>query len=81
MDVTKGCLTALGAAFGSVLLIAVLMILTTFFAGVSGWLVGMWFPYVTDTIRELSGTHLTDFQLGATLGFFGSAFRSISTNS
>ena len=73
---TLGCLVALSAVF----LVFFGMLLATFFGGVAGWVVGWAFPYVTDTLRELFGVTLTDFQVGATLGFFGSAFRSIQSN-
>jgi len=75
--IAAGC----GVVVLGMVLFAFAMLLSTIFGGITGWLVGMWFPYVTDTLRELSGTYLTDFQLGATLGFFGSAFRSITTSS
>lgn len=41
----------------------------TFFGGVGAYVVGMFFPYVLDTIREASGLTLTDFELGALMGF------------
>ncbi len=41
----------------------------TFFGGVGAYVIGMFFPYVLDTIREVSGLTLTDFQLGALMGF------------
>lgn len=41
----------------------------TFFGGVGAYVVGMFFPYVLDTIREVSGLTLTDFELGALMGF------------
>ena len=76
-NIATGC----GVVFVAVLLAFFAMVLSTLFGGVSGWIVGMFFPYVTDTLKELAGVSLTDFQLGATLGFFGSAFRSVQTNS
>jgi hypothetical protein len=76
--IAAGCLTTIGGALGTIFIIFVMMIVTTFFSGVAGWVVGWAFPYVTDTLRELARISLTDFQLGATLGFFGSAFRSSS---
>jgi len=70
-----------GVAIVGLIFVFLAMIVSTFLGGVSGWIVGAWFPYVTDTLRELAGVNLTDFQLGATLGFFGSAFRSVQSNS
>jgi len=72
-----GCLLAMGG----VLIMFLGTVLATFFGGVAGWVVGWAFPYVTDTLRELFSVTLTNFQVGATLGFFGSAFRSIQTSS
>jgi len=74
--IAAGC----GAAVFDVVLFAFAMLLSTIMGGITGWLVGSWFPYVTDTLRELFNVTLTDFELGATLGFFGSAFRSVSTS-
>jgi len=71
----------IGGAFAGVGLIFVLMLLGTVFGGIGGWVVGGMFPYVTDTIRSVIGVTLTDFQLGATLGFFGGFFRSYSSSS
>jgi hypothetical protein len=70
-----GCVVALGG----VLMVFIMVILSTFLGGVSGWVVGGVFPYVTDTVRAVVGVELTNFQLGATLGFFGGFFRSVST--
>ena len=66
----------IGMASVVVVLVPVFIILGTFLGGCVGWVVGGVFPYVTDTLRELLGVTLTNFQIGATLGFFGSAFRS-----
>jgi hypothetical protein len=62
--------------FGTAILIYLAVLFSTILGGVCGWIVGAWFPYVTDTVRELLNIGLTDFQLGATLGFFGGFFRS-----
>lgn len=69
-----GKIVAFGAA---VLLFApIFMILGALMGGISGWVIGGVFPYVFDAFRELSSLEMTNFQLGATLGVFGSAFRS-----
>ncbi|MHC4266468.1 MAG: hypothetical protein ACYSUK_11125 [Planctomycetota bacterium] len=59
-----------------ILIIPVLMLLGALMGGISGAIIGWAFPYVFDAFRELSGLGMTNFQLGATLGVFGSAFRS-----
>ena len=56
-----------------------LVVLSTLLGGIAGWTVGLVFPYVTDTLRELSGVELSNFQIGATLGFVGSFFKSSSS--
>lgn len=55
-------------------------ILSTVLGGIAGWVVGGVFPYVTDTIRELAGVSLTDFQLGATLGFLSGFLKTTVSN-
>lgn len=57
-------------------LLCISMLLSTFIGGVSGWVVGLVFPVVIETLNKLAGTQLTSFEVGAVLGFFGSAFRS-----
>ena len=70
-----------GGMLGAVFLIFLSVILIPFLSGVAAMVVGWAFPIITGTIRELLGVyHLTDFQLGATLGFFGSFFRSTNFN-
>ena len=64
----------LGFIFAFIIVIPIFVIVGTFFSGVGAMIVGWAFPYVTDTIRELFAVNLTDFQIGATLGFFGSFF-------
>jgi len=76
-DIGAALLVAVGAA----VVFFFLCLLITFFGGLVGMAVGFVFPVVTDTIRELAGTpELTNFQVGATLGFFGSFFKSSSTS-
>lgn len=58
-----------------------LILLSTIFGGIAGWVVGGVFPYVTDTIREISGLTLTNFELGAVLGFVGSFLKTSSSSS
>lgn len=67
------------AIFGALAIAGLLfisMLLSTIFGGVGGWVVGLVFPVVIDTLNKLAGTQLTSFEVGAVLGFFGSAFRS-----
>lgn len=67
-------------AVGLVLLVIVMVILGTFFGGVAGWIVGMFF---TDTIMQtldrfgVDTGAMTMWQLGATLGFVSGFFKSI----
>ena len=70
-----------GGCFIAIMALFFFVILGTLIGGFSGWVVGGLFPYVTDTLRELAGVSLTDFELGATLGFFGGFFRGVSTSS
>lgn len=64
----------LGAAAAGLVFMA--MIMSTLFGGVAGWVVGVVFPFVIDTLNTLAGTQLTGFELGCVLGFFGSMFKS-----
>lgn len=66
-------------ALGLVMLIIVMVILNTFFGGVAGWIVGLFF---TDTIMQtlnrigVDTMGMTMWQLGATLGFVSGFFKS-----
>ena len=66
-------------AVGLVMLIIVMVILGTFFGGVAGWIVGLFF---TDTIMTtlsrigVDTLNMTMWQLGATLGFVSGFFKS-----
>ena len=66
-------------AVGLVMLIIVMVILGTFFGGVAGWIVGLFF---TDTIMQtlnridVDTMGMTMWQLGATLGFVSGFFKS-----
>ncbi len=66
-------------ALGFVLLVIVMVNLGTFFGGVAGWIVGMFF---TDTIMQtlnrfgVDTVGMTMWQLGATLGFVSGFFKS-----
>ncbi len=72
-------LTGAAMAIGFVLLVIVMVILGTFFGGVAGWIVGMFF---TDTIMQtlnrfgVDTVGMTMWQLGATLGFVSGFFKS-----
>jgi len=77
----KVLIVFLGAS-GVAMLLFVAIILSTLFGGIAGWVVGMVFPFVTDTVREVSGlTELTNFQIGAILGFVGSFFKTSCSGS
>ena len=66
-------------ALGFVLLVIVAVILGTFFGGVAGWIVGLFF---TDTIMQtlsrigVDTMGMTMWQLGATLGFISGFFKA-----
>ena len=66
-------------AVGLVLLVIVMVILGTFFGGVAGWIVGLFF---TDTIMGtlnrfgVDTMGMTMWQLGATLGFISGFFKA-----
>lgn len=68
-------------AIGVAALFFFALLLGTIFGGIGGWVVGGVFPYVTDTVREVSGLTLTNFELGATLGFVGGFMKSSSSSS
>lgn len=65
---------------GAISLVPFFALLLPILSGIAAVIIGWAFPFTTDTIRELAGIQLTDFQLGATLGFFGSFFRSTNFN-
>lgn len=66
-------------AVGLVMFIIVIGILGTFFGGVAGWIVGLFF---TDTIMQtlnrigVDTMGMTMWQLGATLGFISGFFKT-----
>ena len=66
-------------ALGLVMLIIVMVILGTFFGGVAGWIVGLFF---TDTIMGtlnrigVDTMGMTMWQIGATLGLISGFFKS-----
>jgi len=66
--------------FGLVVaLLFIAVIATTVIGGVVGWVVGLVFPFVPQTINHVVGTELTAFEVGAILGFVGAFFRNNST--
>ena len=65
---------------GVITLVPFFVVLIPILSGIATVIVGWAFPFTTDTIRELAGVDLTNFQLGATLGFFGSFFKSYNFN-
>ena len=52
------------------------IIANTLVGGIVGWVVDLAFPFVIATLNQLANTTLTAFELGATLGFVSSFFRS-----
>lgn len=75
--------TAFLIGFGAIALVLILVPLATLFGGFTGWVVGIFFE---DTIRNtllaigIDLGSVTMFQIGATLGFVGSFFKSTNTN-
>ena len=66
-------------AVGLVMLIFVTVILGTFFGGVAGWIVGLFFTdIIMDTLNRIGvdTMGMTMWQLGATLGFVSGFFKS-----
>ena len=76
----KVIFTVVGAV-GIGLLLFFAILLSTIFGGIGGWIVGGVFPYVTDTLRSLLDLSLTNFELGAVLGFVGSFIKGSSSSS
>lgn len=60
-----------------------LIIFGTLFGGVAGWVIGMVFDQTIDALKVWASLEdVTDFQLGAMLGFVGGFFRaSVSKSS
>lgn len=75
----KDLFTGAAAAVLVVLAVILMVILGTFFGGVAGWIVGLFF---TDTIMStldafgVETFELSMWQLGATLGFISGFFKS-----
>ncbi len=66
-----------GAVVAGVMGIFTLNLVSTFFGGVSLWIIGGVFEYIPDLIREYTYLEMTNFQLGATIGFSTSIVRSM----
>lgn len=69
-------LAGIAATIATAALFFFLILVSTLFGGITGWVVGMVFPYVITTVNAVIGTQLTAFEVGAVLGFVGSFFRS-----
>ncbi|MBW2647682.1 MAG: hypothetical protein JRE23_16205 [Deltaproteobacteria bacterium] len=68
--------SALGAACGTAASLLFLVLASTLFGGITGWIVGWFFVDTIYLVKEFFNvTSVTDFELGAMLGFFGSFFR------
>ena len=52
-------------------------VLGALFGGVTGWCVGLAFPYVITNLGLLLGVQLTGWQAGALLGFVSGFFRPV----
>ncbi len=53
-----------------------IIILGTLMGGVAGWAVGMVFTDTIAALKQALGVVVTDFELGAMLGFVGGFFRA-----
>lgn len=70
-----------GVMFGTVGVLFLMIIITTLFGGIAGWTIGLVFD-APQQVATLLGLELTDFQVGALLGFVGSFFKTqLSTSS
>ena len=69
----------LSKAFGAVLLsvggVFILIIIGTLMGGVAGWTVGLVFVDIMAELKSALGLDVTNFELGAMLGFVGGFFR------
>ena len=65
---------------GVVVLIFVAVLLGTVMGGVAGWIVGLFFD-APQQVATLLGLELTNFQVGALLGFVGGFLKSSSSSS
>lgn len=52
------------------------IIINTLVGGIVGCVVGWTFPYVITALNQVGHLNLAAFEIGATLGFVGSFFRS-----
>ena len=57
-----------------------LIILGTLMGGFAGWVVGLVFVDTIASLKQFLGLAVTNFELGAMLGFVGGFFRSSQTN-
>lgn len=69
--------TAIAVVAGGIVSIFFLTLLSTFFGGMSLWIIGGVFDYIPDLIREHTRTDFSNFQLGAIIGFITSVIRSM----
>lgn len=60
-------------------LLFILVTLSSLCGGIIGWVVDLFFPFITVTLNKIAGTSLTAFEMGATLGFLSPFFKSTST--
>lgn len=66
----------------SILVVGALFVtatLGTLMGGVAGWVVGYVFEDSIAALKAFAGLEVTDFQLGAMLGFVGGFFKSSTT--
>lgn len=56
-----------------------IIILSTLLGGLVGFVIGLVFPFVIDTLNQIAGTSLSGFGVGAVLGFIGGFFKNPDT--
>lgn len=72
--------TKIAAILGLIVLIPLIIILTTFFGGVAGWITGLFFE--DEILKVLASTGIegvTMWEIGCFLGFFGGFFKQPNT--
>jgi membrane protein YqaA with SNARE-associated domain len=66
----------IAAVAGIIGLVFVGVLLATVLGGVVGWIVGLFFPEIIASLNSIMGLSLSNFEMGAMLGFVGGFFRS-----
>ena len=70
-----------GVAFLGIGVLFLLIILSTLMGGICGWTVGLIFTDTIAALKQFMGVDVTNFELGAMLGFVGGFLKSTPVNS